>query len=192
MSGYNIRLSERDYWSIDPDLRCDAFCTAISRNRFFEIKTVLHAANNQHLSDCRMAKVKPLYDILNKKLRRFGVVHEDLSIDESMVPYYGRHSCKQFIRGKPIRFGYKLWVLASSTGLLYHFEIYEGKSPNAADIPLGEQVVKTALEICDNSVEHNVFFDNFFSSYKLLVDLDARRFRATGKIGLENWQMFVI
>ena len=127
-----------------------------------------------------MAKVKPLYDILNKKLRRFGVVHEGLSIDESMVPYYGRHSCKQFIREKPIRFGYKLWVLASSTGLPYHVEIYEGKSPNAEDIPIGERVVKTALEICDNPVEHNVFFDNFFSSYKLLVDLDAKGFRATG------------
>ncbi|CAI6371246.1 unnamed protein product [Macrosiphum euphorbiae] len=29
------------------------------------------------------------------------------SIDESMVPYFGRHGCKQFIRGKPIRFGFK-------------------------------------------------------------------------------------
>ena len=180
LSAYNIRLSERDYWSTDPDLRCDAFCTTMSRNRFFEIKSVLHAANNQCLSDCRMAKVKPLYDILNEKLRRFGVVHEDLSIDESMVPYYGRHSCKQFIRGKPIRFGYKLWVLASSTGLPYHVEIYEGKSPNAEDVPLGERVVKTALKTCDNPVNHSVFFDNFFSSYKLLVDLDVKGFRATG------------
>ena len=186
LAGYNMRLSERDYWSADPDLRCDAFCTAMSRNRFFEIKVVLHAANNQHLSDCRMAKVKPLYDILNKKLRRFGVVHEDLSVDESMVPYYGRHSCKQFIRGKPIRFGYKLWVLASSTGLPYHVEIYEGKSPNTEDVPLGERVVKTALEICDNPVEHSVFFDNFFSSSKLLVDLDAKGFRATGAMR-KNW-----
>ena len=176
LSAYNIRLSERDYWSTDPDLQCDAFCTTMN----YEIKSVLHAANNQCLSDCRMAKVKPLYDILNEKLRRFGVVHEDLSIDESMVPYYGRHSCKQFIRGKPIRFGYKLWVLASSTGLPYHVEIYEGKSPNAEDVPLGERVVKTALKTCDNPVNHSVFFDNFFSSYKLLVDLDVKGFRATG------------
>ena len=35
LSGYNIRFSERDYWSADPDLRCDAFSTAMSRNRFF-------------------------------------------------------------------------------------------------------------------------------------------------------------
>ena len=66
-----------------------------------------------------MAKMKPLYDILNEKVRRFGVVREDLSIDEFMVQHYGRHSCKQFIREKLIRFGYKLWVLASSIGLPY-------------------------------------------------------------------------
>ena len=46
-SGYNIRLSgKRDYWSTDPDLRCDTFCSTVSRNRFFEIKAVLHAADN--------------------------------------------------------------------------------------------------------------------------------------------------
>ena len=45
-------------------------------------------------------------------------VHEGLSIDESIVPYHGRHSCKQFISAKPIRFGCKLWVLASVTGIL--------------------------------------------------------------------------
>ena len=108
-----------------------------------------------------MAKVKPLYDILNEKLRRFNVVYVDLSIDESMMPYYGSHSCKQFIREKPIRFGYKLWVLASSTGLPYHIEIHKGKSLNAEDIPLEERVVKTALEICDNPVNHRVSLTTF-------------------------------
>ena len=73
-------------------------------------------------------------------------------------------------------------VLANSTDLPYHVDIYDGKSPNAEDIPLGKRVVKTALEICDNPINHSVIFDNFFSSYKLLVDLDAKEFRATGTI----------
>ena len=38
MSGYNIRLAERDYWSVDRDLICDTFCETMSRNQFFEIK----------------------------------------------------------------------------------------------------------------------------------------------------------
>ena len=96
------------------------------------------------LKDSCMAKVAPLHDLLNEKVQSFGVVHEDLSIDESMVPYFGRHSCKQFIMAKPIWFGYKLWVLASATGLPYHVEIYEGKTDESDD-PLGTCVVKNAL-----------------------------------------------
>ena len=79
--------------------------------------------------------MEPLYDLLNKKIQQFGIVHEDLSIDDSMVLYYGRHSCKHFIRAKPIRFGYKLWVLASATGLTYKIEIYQGKSTGDTDEP---------------------------------------------------------
>ena len=32
LSGYKIRLAERDYWSIDPDLKCDTFCETMSIN----------------------------------------------------------------------------------------------------------------------------------------------------------------
>jgi hypothetical protein len=38
------------------------------------------------------------------------------TIDESMVPYFGKHGCKQFIKGKPIRYGCKIWMGATSTG----------------------------------------------------------------------------
>ena len=65
-----------------------------------------------------MAKVEPLYDSLNEKIQQSDIAHEDLSIDESVLPYYDSHLCKQFIRTKPIRFGYKLWVLATVTGVL--------------------------------------------------------------------------
>ena len=67
LSGYNIRLAERDYWNVDPDLKYGTFCETMSRNQFFEIKSFLHAADNQSLSESRMAKVEPLYDLLNEK-----------------------------------------------------------------------------------------------------------------------------
>nr|XP_054919882.1 piggyBac transposable element-derived protein 3-like isoform X1 [Dermacentor andersoni] len=50
-----------------------------------------------------------------------------MSYDESMIEYYGRHGCKQFIRGKPIRFGYKVWCLNAKNGYLVHFKVYQGK-----------------------------------------------------------------
>ena len=72
------------------------------RKRFFEIISLLHTADNQFLSESRMAKVEPLYDLPTEKIQQIGIAHEDLSIHDSMVPYYGRRSCKQFIRAKPI------------------------------------------------------------------------------------------
>ena len=40
--------------------------------------------------------------------QQYDVLHDLVSIGESMMPYYGSHSCKMFIKGKPILCGYKL------------------------------------------------------------------------------------
>ena len=179
LSGYNIRLAERDYWGVDPDLRCDTFCETMNGSRFFEVKLFLHAADNQSLSKSRMVKVEPLCDLMNKNIQQFRTAHDDLSIGESMVLYYGCHSCKQFIRAKPIRFGYKLWVLVSATGVPYKIEIFQGRTNQGSDETLGIRVVKNGLEFCKNPKVHRVFFDNFFSSYSLICDLAIMGFSAT-------------
>ena len=110
LSGFNSRSNSHMYCETDPLVNCPAVSMTMSRNRFMEIKSALHAANNDILLKTRMAKVSPLYNILNEGLLQYGVFHEELSVDECMIPYYGHHSCKQYIRGKPIRFGYKCWM----------------------------------------------------------------------------------
>ena len=81
------------------------------------IKKYIHFADNHALPQGnKVAKIAPLYDELNKGLVKFGVFNELLSVDEAMVPYFGRHSAKMFIRGKPIRFGYKIWSLCGEDG----------------------------------------------------------------------------
>ena len=57
LSAYNIRLNLRDYWSKSFDLECKAFSECMSRNRFTQIKSMFHGANNQSLGDNKMAKV---------------------------------------------------------------------------------------------------------------------------------------
>ena len=74
----------------------------MSRQRFRDIKRYLHVCDNMNLGSEKMAKVKPTYDVLNSKIQSFGILYSQLSIDESMVPYFGKQSCKQFIRGKSI------------------------------------------------------------------------------------------
>ena len=105
--------------------------------------------------------------------------YDDLSIDESMLPYYGKHSAKMFIRMKPIRFGYKLWVLAGYDGYPYSMSIYSGKTAEKPIRPLGFRVVDDLLKsVTEKSIPnpHTTYFDNFFTSHALLVHLKNEGF----------------
>jgi hypothetical protein len=186
LSGYHSVPSERDFWSTQPDLHVPLVTETMTLNRYKQIKSNLHLADNHNLEvGNKVAKVLPIYSLLNKNLQQFGIFHSLLSIDESMVPYYGRHSSKMFIRMKPIRCGYKLWILSGSDGYPYAIRIYTGASPTKRVVPLGFSVVNDLLELIketSNPAKHTVFFDNFFSSYDLFRHLHKGGFKATGTI----------
>ena len=64
-----------------------------------------------------------MYLKLNLNLTKFGIWSENLSIDESIVPYYGRNSMKQFIERKPFR----LQTLDLGQTEQISIKIYKGK-----------------------------------------------------------------
>ena len=190
LTGYHSLPHEQHYWSTQPDLRVQAVYNVLSRNRYFDIKKHIHFADNQNFTKGdKMSKVSPLYEMINNNLIQFGVFHEILGVDESMVPYFGRHSAKMFIRGKPIRFGYKIWSLCGINGYPYHLKIYQGKerSANATtqQEPLGTRVINTMVGIINTNSEvlgHKLYLDNFFTSYDLMYELGEQSVRATGTI----------
>ena len=185
LSGYHTVPCNRDYWSNQPDLGVQFVSQAMTCGRYRKLAACMHLADNQSLTaGDKTAKVDPLYKKLNENLTQFGIWHDNISIDESMVPYFGKNSMKQFIRGKLIRFGFKLWAMCSSDGFPYHVSIYSGKDPEAVG-PLGERVVTKMVDVLEqNSLlnTRHIFFDNFFTSYRLLFALRERGVRATGTI----------
>ena len=120
LSGYNSVTRRRLYWSTELDTHNWLVSNSMRQNRFDEIMKYFHAADNTDIrKEDKFAKVLPFMDILNKNFLTFGTVFGPsniISIDESMIPYYGRHPTKQFIRGKPIRWGYKAWAASSPLG----------------------------------------------------------------------------
>lgn len=186
LSGYHKLPHEQHYWSSQPDLGVKIVTRSMSRQRFNKLKTVLHFADNQNLPPGdKLAEIRRIYTSLNKNLVKYGIFHEKLSIDESMVPYYGRHSAKMFIKGKPIRFGYKLWGLCGNDGYPYRLELYSGKQKCQRQLPWSTLIVEQmADKIISHSspTEHEVFFDNFFTSSTLLRSLAEKKIKATGTI----------
>ena len=90
----------------------------MSRKRLEDIMKLIHFADDNNLpAGDKLAKIRLyLQDRVNALLLQFGVFAKGLVIDEQMVPYFRWHSAKMFIRGQPIRFGYKNLALASTDG----------------------------------------------------------------------------
>ncbi|KAK3883316.1 hypothetical protein Pcinc_012352 [Petrolisthes cinctipes] len=117
MSGYITPAQQRMSWK--EDTANLLVRKTMSRNTFDDVIRYTHFVNSEKPKvDDRFWKVRPLFDAINKAAEEYIEKIEYVSVDESMIKYFDPHSLKQFIRGKPVRFGYKVWVLAISTGEL--------------------------------------------------------------------------
>jgi hypothetical protein len=78
----------------------------MSRNTFRSIKRNLHLPENNNLDkNDKFSKLRPVFTSLNKIFLQFGIF--TLSLNRR-TPHFGRHSGKIFVKGKPIRFGFKI------------------------------------------------------------------------------------
>ena len=89
---------------------------------------------------------------------------------------------KQFIKDKPVRWGFKFWVLACPhTGYIHKFEIYTGKRLTKSTNGLGYDVVMNLMDGLFQQGYH-LFVDNFYSNPQLFKDLLDKRCLATGTV----------
>lgn len=124
LSGYNKLPSRRMYWERKSDTYNHLVSNSISRDRFELIHRYLHFNDNNKIDpNNKLYKIQPLIDRINEISQALAIpLGENFSLDEAMEPYYGHHHMKQFIRGKPIRYGFKFWCLSTSEGYLLKFE----------------------------------------------------------------------
>jgi DNA excision repair protein ERCC-6 len=101
-----------------------------------------------------------------------------------MVPYLVRHGCKQYIRGKPIRFGYKSWCGATCLGYIGWFQPYQGKNPNTKreEYGVGASIVFQFSDALTEALygQYHFVFDNCFTSIAPVDKLSSVGHKATG------------
>lgn len=183
VSGYNKLPDRKLYWSIAPDVHNQLISKSMRRDTFEGIMRSLHLANNMQMNDDRFFKVRPFFDMLNEAFKICDLT-EHLSVDETVVPYFGHHGLKQFIRGKPIRFGFKLWTLASPEGFMFHAEPYSGSSTKLPQTGLGQgpDVVLGLIEKVQAREGNHIVMDNLFTTIPLLNELSKKGIAGTGTI----------
>ena len=105
------------FWEKEDDIGLSTVYETLSRKEFEDLKSFIYFADNNALDTSdKFARVRRLYDIMNKNSKQFVFVDTFYSIDKQMIPYTGKNSSKQTIRTNNIRFGYKTFVLRFAYG----------------------------------------------------------------------------
>jgi hypothetical protein len=107
-----------------------------------------------------------------------------VTVDEIMVPYKGRYyNIRQYMKGKPMRFGVKVWALVSSQSrYISNLIVYLRADDVREEAELvGSDIVLVALRGLERR-GHVVITDNFFTGVLLFRTLLERGFYATGTV----------
>lgn len=185
MTGIYSFPNQRFFWA--NDTRVDSIASTMSRDRFFSIKKNLHVVDNSQQLDNkdpnfdRAHKVRPLLNIIKNNFRNIPK-EEKLSADEQIIPFKGRSIMKQYMPQKPNRWGYKMFLLAGAqTGICFDFIFFTGKNGKTAN-GFCTDIILQLCETVPNQINHKLFFDNYYTTIKLLVELYKLGIFATGTI----------
>lgn len=163
-----------DYWSTDPLLNLSFPRSVLSRNRFeILLRTIHFADNNQAIAGDKLAKIKPLLEKLLKNYKDLYTPKEYVCVDETMLPYRGRLSIKQYIKSKRHKYGIKLFKLCSGAGYTYNIKIYAGKENGERVTP---EAIVTFLTQDIIGVGRTLVTDNWYTSLPLakrMLDSDT-------------------
>lgn len=138
--------------------------------RFLKITRLLHVNDNTMMPKKgeneydRLFKIRPFLDYNSKRFKLLFDPSRNLSM--SMVKYKGRSSLKQYMPMKPIKRGFKVWVIACAvTGYCLGMSVYEGaEGKTDTTMTLGERasiIYQLHLKVLDIVCSLITFFRLF-------------------------------
>ena len=176
------------YW--EAHTRYPNIADVMPRNQFDTLLRYLHFNDNANMKprdhpECdKLFKIKPLVTHLQQKFKELKP-EEYNSVDEQIIPYKGKHSMKQYIKNKPHKWGYKVFSRAGASGIVYSFELYQGKQTEIGSNPEGLGISGSIVtHLCTPLVGTGakIFFDNWFTSPDLISALKSRGLNSVGTV----------
>ncbi len=185
LTGYLCPAHKEMYWQDRVDTQNMFVKKAISRNRYQDVLrfTYFVEPEDADLGDS-FWKVRPLFEHINSRARDLIEQPEWVSVDESIIRYFGPHPLKQSIREKPERYGYKVWCLCTSSGELLACQPYAGAKTLIPDQGLGQgpNVVLGLAEEYGLQPGTKVSMDNLFTSFDLCDHMAERGWGLVGTL----------
>ncbi|XP_050064607.1 piggyBac transposable element-derived protein 4-like [Aphis gossypii] len=178
--GLTPQPSLASYWSKSYLYRSE-IPKYMTRNRFEIILRTFHCSNN---AECppgdRLFKIRNLVDLLVMKFKMWNVPSENMCIDESVIPFVGRLSFRQFIKNKRHRYGIKVFKLCINDGYTIGFKIYAGQE----SVPGVGVSTKIVMELAEDYLDkgRTMYTDNWYTSVTLANQLLNRSTNLVGTL----------
>uniref|UniRef100_A0A673H7S5 PiggyBac transposable element-derived protein domain-containing protein n=1 Tax=Sinocyclocheilus rhinocerous TaxID=307959 RepID=A0A673H7S5_9TELE len=183
--------SIRDYWRQSSIFTVPFPATVMPRDRYRTLSWNVHMShpdadkeNDRKRGTSehdRLFRVKPLMDTIRHACKAIYHPKRNLAVDERMVACKANTGMTQYMKAKPTKWGFKLFVLAdSSNGYTMDFSVYTGKNNYPTGQGLSYDAVTSLLDCKVLGSGYHVYMDNFYTSPKLLKDLHTMKFGACG------------
>ena len=190
----NSKLSLNDCWSKDVLLNTPIFSNTMPRDRYLLLLRLLHFCDNmQQEEGNRLYKLDMVIHEFKECFRDNFIPFETLCIDETIVPFKGRLSFKQYIKGKRHKFGVKLFSLADTeTDYILNFVIYLG---SATKWPVFREELgvtgSSVLSLMKNYLKkgHTLYTDNWYTSPRLAEFLHKKKTNYCGTVRKNRKEM---
>ncbi|XP_035241192.1 piggyBac transposable element-derived protein 4-like [Anguilla anguilla] len=187
-----VKLDQiRDYWRQSSIFSVPFPATVMTRDRY---RTICW---NVHMSDAdkdqendrkrgtpqhdKLFRVRPLMDTIQHACKAFYHPRRNLAVDERMVATKAKTGMTQYMKEKPTKWGFKLFVLCdSSNGYTVDFAVYTGKNSFQTGQGLSYNSVMSLVNRAFLGSGYYVYMDNFYTSPKLFRDLYGQNFGACG------------
>lgn len=190
--GLNRLPAYKDYWSKDMFIGNEGIKSVMTVRRYEKLTEYFHVSDRATEPARgtpgydKIYKVRPIIDMAKTNFKNNYKPNKCLTIDEAMIKWTGRLSFKQYLPAKPIKRGIKVWMRCDAdNAFLTDFNIYLGRGSHESEHGLGYDVVNKLTRDLTNKYYH-VFFDNYFTSVKLAVDLLADGIYSCGTVRINR------
>ena len=170
----------RDHWATDPLTDTPVVRKVMTRDRYVQICKNFRMLDEEKAGyDDPLRKIRNFVDKVIENSRKHYIPSKNISLDESMIRFKGRHKFKVYMLRKPTKHGFKAYVVAeSSTGFCLSWEMHSFTEENP--FCLRKTLARLLTPFADRGF--TVYMDRYYTSPSLLTELSKFNIKACGTV----------
>ena len=127
-----------------------------------------------------MDKIQEFIDLILEISQPLYTLEKEIALDESIVPFTGSTSFKQYVKNKPNPWGLIVYALSGSkSGYMHNILVYAGKQTPLLPLPTHSYTTKVVLTLVDYLQDkgHDLYTDRFIPVWNLQTNSQRWNFQ---------------